>query len=130
MHDSYIDYSLDKELSERELATNFIFQFLSFKPSRIFYSDLRSVPEKIQFFFDFFNENKLHTSVCNVTRPEEVKSNNYYYFNNPLILQKENINVNSALLNDTKPEVLIEVKFDPSMDTSIDFRDSINRSKI
>ena len=123
--DSYIDYSLDKELSERELATNFIFQFLSFKPSRIFYSDLRNVPEKIQFFFDFFNENKLHTSVCNVTRPEEVKSNNYYYFNNPLILQKENINVNSALLNDTKPEVLIEVKFDPSMDTSIDFRDFV-----
>ena len=123
--DSYIDNTLDKELCEQGLATNFKFQFLSFKPSRIYYSDLRNVPEKIKFSFDFFNENKLQTAVCNVTRPEEVKSNNYYYFNNPLILKKENINMNSNLLNDTKPEVLIEVKYDPSTDTSIDFRDFI-----
>ena len=123
--DAYIDNTLDKELCEQGLATSFIFQFLSFKPSRMYYQDLRNVPEKIKFFFDFFNENKLQTAVCNVTRPEEVKSNNYYYFNNPLILQKENINMNSAILNDTKSEVIIEVKYDPSIDTSIDFRDFV-----
>ena len=122
---SYIDYSLDKELCERELATNFIFKFLSFKPSRLYYSDLRNVPEKIQFVFDFFNEPKLYSSVCNVSRPEDAKSNNYYYFNNPLILKKENINTNSVFLNDTKSEVIIEVRYDPSIDTSIDFRDFI-----
>ena len=122
---SYIDYSLDKELCQRELATNFSFQFLTFKPSRLFYSDLRNVPEKIQFFFDFFNEGKLYTPICNVTRPEDVKSHNYYYFNNPLLLKKENINTNSVFLNDTKPEVLIEVRYDPSIDTSIDFRDFV-----
>ena len=123
--DSYIDYNLEKELCEHGLASNFIFQFLSFKPSKVFYSDLRNIPEKIQFIFDFFNENKLHTSVCNVTRPEEAKSSNHYYFNNPLILKKENINMNSNLLNDTKPEVLIEVRYDPSLNTSIDFRDFV-----
>ena len=122
---SYIDYSLDKELCERELATNFIFKFLSFKPSRLYYSDLRNVPEKIQFVFDFFYESKLYSSVCNVSRPEDAKSNNYYYFNNPLILKKENINTNSVFLNDTKSEVIIEVRYDPSIDTSIDFRDFI-----
>ena len=123
--DSYINYNLEEELCKHGLATNFNFQFLSFKPSRAYYSDLRNVPEKIQFFFDFFNESKLHTDVCNVTRPEEVRSTNYYYFNNPLILKKENINMNSALLNDTKSEIITEVRYDPSIDTSIDFRDFI-----
>ena len=123
--DSYINYNLEEELSRHGLATNFYFQFLSFKPSRIYYSDLRNVPEKIQFFFDFFNESKLHTSVCNITRPEEANNKNYYFFNNPLILKKENIDMSSALLNDTKSEISIEVKYDPSLDTSIDFKDFV-----
>ena len=123
--DSYINYNLEEELCRHGLATNFNFQFLSFKPSRVYYSDLRNVPEKIQFFFDFFNESKLHTSVCNITRPEEANNKNYYFFNNPLILKKENIDMSSALLNDTKSEISIEVKYDPSLDTSIDFRDFV-----
>ena len=123
--DSYINYNLEEELCRHGLATNFNFQFLSFKPSRVYYSDLRNVPEKIQFSFDFFNESKLHTAVCNITRPEEANKKNYYLFNNPLILKKENINMNSALLNDTKSEISIEVKYDPSLDTSIDFLDFV-----
>ena len=123
--ESYIDKALEEELCKDGLATNFTFQFMSFKPSRAYYSDLRNVPQKIQFSFDFFNENKLRTPVCNIVRPEETKSNNHYYFNNPLILKKENIDMNSALLNDTKPEVILEVRYDPSLDTSINFRDFV-----
>ena len=123
--ESYIDKALGEELCKDGLATNFTFQFMSFKPSRAYYSDLRNVPQKIQFSLDFFNENKLRTPVCNIVRPEETKSNNHYYFNNPLILKKENIDMNSALLNDTKPEVILEVRYDPSLDTSINFRDFV-----
>lgn len=123
--DSYIDFALGKELSEHGLATIFNFQFLSFKPSKKYYKDLRNVPEKIQFFFDFFNERKLHTSVCNIMRPENTGADNYYYFNNPLVLKKDNINVSSTLLNDSKNEILIEVRYDPSVDISIDFRDFV-----
>ena len=123
--ESYIDKALEEELCKDGLATNFTFQFMSFKPSRAYYSDLRNVPQKIQFSLDFFNENKLRTPVCNIVRPEETKSNNHYYFNNPLILKKENIDMNSALLNDTKPEVILEVRYDPSLDTSINFRDFV-----
>jgi endonuclease III-like uncharacterized protein len=54
--DSYIDFALEKELCKHGLATIFNFQFLSFKPSKSFYKELRFVPDKIQFFFDFFNE--------------------------------------------------------------------------
>ena len=123
--ESYIDKALEEELCKDGLATNFTFQFMSFKPSRAYYSDLRNVPQKIQFSLDFFNENKLRTPVCNIVRPEETNSNNHYYFNNPLILKKENIDMNSALLNDTKPEVILEVRYDPSLDTSINFRDFV-----
>ena len=123
--ESYIDKALEEELCKDGLATNFTFQFMSFKPSRAYYSDLRNVPQKIQFSLDFFNENKLRTPVCNIVRPEETKSNNHYFFNNPLILKKENIDMNSALLNDTKPEVILEVRYDPSLDTSINFRDFV-----
>ena len=123
--ESYIDKALEEELCKDGLATNFTFQFMSFKPSRAYYSDLRNVPQKIQFSLDFFNENKLRTPVCNIVRPEETKSNNHYYFNNPLILKKENIDMNSALLNDTKPEVILEIRYDPSLDTSINFRDFV-----
>ena len=123
--ESVINYNLEEELCRHGLATNFTFQFLSFKPSRVYYSDLRNIPEKIQFSFDFFNESKLHTAVCNIMKPEEANNKNYYMFNNPLILKKENINMNSALLNDTKSEISIEVKYDPSLDTSIDFRDFV-----
>ena len=42
--DSYINYNLEEELCRHGLATNFNFQFLSFKPSRVYYSDLRNVP--------------------------------------------------------------------------------------
>ena len=123
--DSYIDLELEKELCEHGLATIFNFQFLSFKPSKVYYKDLRNIPEKIQFFFDFFNEKKLHSPVCNIMRPEKTDNENYYYFNNPLILKKENINISSTLLNDSKEEILIEVRYDPSMDNSIDFRDFV-----
>jgi len=123
--DSYVDFNLGKELSEHGLATNFIFKFLAFKPSRTFYSDISKVPEKIQFFFDFFNNKKLNTPVCNVTRPEAVENNNYFLFDNQFILKRENINVNTTLLNDSKTDILIDVRYDPSIDTSIDFRDFI-----
>ena len=123
--DSYIDFALEKELCEHGLATIFNFQFLSFKPSKKFYKDIQNIPEKIQFFFDFFNEKKLHTSVCNISRPESNEANNYYYFDNPLVLRKENINVSSTLLNDSRDDILVEVRYDPSLDISIDFRDFI-----
>ena len=123
--ESYIDLALEKELCSHGLATIFNFQFLSFKPSKTYYKDLRNVPEKIQFFFDFFNEKKLHSDVCNIMRPESSDFSNYYHFNNPLVLKKENINVSSTLLNDSKNEIIIEVRYDPSMDNSIDFRDFV-----
>ena len=122
--EAYIDLALEKELCEHGLATIFNFQFLSFKPSKTYYKDLRDIPQKIQFFFDFFYEKK-HSSVCNIIKPESTNFSNYYHFNNPLILKKENININSTLLNDTKEEVIIEVRYDPSTDNSIDFRDFV-----
>ena len=123
--DSYIDLALDKELCKHGLATIFKFKFLTFKPSKAYYKELRLIPDKIQFFFDFFNEKKLHTSVCNVMRPENSGTDNFYYFNNPLVLKKENINSSSTLLNDSKDEISIEVRYDPSLDISIDFRDFV-----
>jgi hypothetical protein len=123
--DSYIDLALDKELCKHGLATIFKFKFLTFKPSKAYYKELRLIPDKIQFFFDFFNEKKLHTSVCNVMRPENSGTDNFYYFNNPLVLKKENINASSTLLNDSKDEISIEVRYDPSLDISIDFRDFV-----
>ena len=123
--ESYIDFALQKELSLIGLATIFTFQFLAFKPSQNYYKDLRHVPEKIQFFFDFFNNKKLNSPVCNIIRPESTDFSNYYHFNNPLILKRENINISSTLLNDSKNEIVIEVRFDPSLDNSIDFRDFV-----
>ena len=122
--DSYIDFALEKELCEHGLATIFNFQFLSFKPSKIYYRDLRNVPELIQFSFDFFNEKKL-TPICRIIRPEGVEINNYYQFNNPLVLKRYNVNISSTLLNDSKEEILIDYRFDPSLDNSIDFRDFV-----
>ena len=123
--ESYIDYALQKELSSIGLATIFTFQFLSFKPSQKYYKDLRQIPEKIQFFFDFFNNRKLNTPVCNIVRPESTDFSNYYRFNNPMILKRENINISSTLLNDSKNEIIIELRYDPSLDNSIDFRDFV-----
>ena len=122
--EAYIDLALEKELYEHGLATNFNFQFLSFKPSKSYYKDLRDIPQQIQFFFDFFYE-KTSSPVCNIIRPESTNFSNYYHFNNPLILKKENININSTLLNDSKEDIIIEVKYDPSIDSSIDFRDFV-----
>ena len=122
--DSYIDLSLDKELSQHGLATIFNFQFLSFKPSNTYYKDLRNVPELVQFSFDIFNEKKI-TPICSIRRPEGVEKSNYYHFNNPLILKRYNTNVSSTLLNDSKDEIIIDYKFDPSLDNSIDFRDFV-----
>ena len=123
--ESLIEYALEKELSSHGLATIFTFQFLAFKPSQKYYKDLRNVPEKIQFFFDFFHIKKLKTSVCNIVRPESVSYSNYYHFNNPLILKQENSNINTNLLNDSKEDIIIEIRYDPSMDNSIDFRDFV-----
>ena len=123
--DSYIDFALEKELCKHGLATIFSFQFLSFKPCKTYYKNLSNVPEKIQFFFDFFNEKKLRTPVCQILKPDSSDSSNYYFCNNPLVLRKENININTTLLNDSNKEVLIEVRYDPSLDSSIDFRDFI-----
>ena len=121
---AYIDYTLDKELSKHGLATIFTFQFLTFKPSKTYYKNMENVPEKIQFFFDFFNEKKLYTPVCQILRPDNNDSNKNNFCNNPLKLQIENINFNT-LLNGSNKEILIEVRYDPSLDISIDFRDFI-----
>ena len=120
--DSYIDFALEKELCKHYLATIFNFQFLSFKPCKTYYKNLNNVPQKIQFFFDFFNEQNLNTPVCQILRPDNNYSSNYYFCNNPLILQKANKNISTGLLNDPNKEILIQVKYDPSLDISIDFR--------
>ena len=124
-NDSYIDFALEKELCKHYLATIFNFQFLSFKPCKTYYKTLNNVPQKIQFFFDFFNEQNLYTPVCQILRPDNNNSSNYYFCNNPLILQKANKNISTGLLNDPNKEILIQVKYDPSLDISIDFRDFI-----
>ena len=125
--DSRIDYVFDKEISDIKALGNIInFQFLSFKPSKSYYKELKNVPEKIQFSFNFYNIKNLKTPVCNVTRPENSNTDNYNFFNNPLILTRENINITSTLTNDIHSNIInVEIRYDPSIDTTIDYRDFI-----
>ena len=66
----------------------------------------------------------MYTPICQILRPDNNDSNKNYFCNNPLKLQIENINFNT-LLNGANKEILIEVRYDPSLDISIDFRDFI-----
>ena len=110
-NENVLEFTLRKELESENLASNFSLQFLTFKPKK----DTKSfdeIPNKIKFTYDFFNLSK-ESPVCIVNKNEESM-----FYNNPLILTKEN---NELYSNDEK-EITINNKFDPSMNESIDFK--------
>ena len=110
-NENVLEFTLKKELESENLASNFSLQFLTFKPKK----DTKSfdeIPNKIKFTYDFFNLSK-ESPVCIVNKNEESM-----FYNNPLILTKEN---NELYSNDEK-EITINNKFDPSMNESIDFK--------
>ena len=91
IQDSIIEYNLHKELESQNLGNLLKFQFLSFKPSKLFYKNINNIPKKIKFITNFFNERNLTTCPCDIALPESTNKENLYYFGSPLILTKENM---------------------------------------
>ena len=125
IQETIIEYNLQKELDSQNFGNFLTFQFLSFKPSKLFYKQLNNIPKKIQFKTNFFNQRYLSTPVCNITLPENSSPDNLYYFGSPLILTKENIGLNTLNSDESQKEIKLSVKYDPSVNKSIDFRDFV-----
>ena len=125
IQDAFIEYNLQKELQYQNFGNFLTFQFLSFKPSKLFYKQINNIPKKIQFKTNFFNQRHLLTPVCNVALPENTSQENLYYFGSPLILTKENIGLNTVSNDDSQKEIKLSIKYDPSVEKSIDFRDFV-----
>ena len=125
IQETIIEYNLQKELDSQNFGNFLTFQFLSFKPSKLFYKQLNNIPKKIQFKTNFFNQRYLSTPVCNITLPENSSPDNLYYFGSPLILTKENIGLNTLNSDESQKEIKLSVKYDPSVNKSIDFKDFV-----
>ena len=130
IQESIIEYNLHKELESKNFGNLLNFQFLSFKPSKLFYKNINIIPRKIKFKTNFFNYRNLKTCTCDISLPENTSKENLYYFGSPLILTKENSGLNSILKenNDntnSDKEIKIAIKYDPSTDKSLDFRDFV-----
>ena len=125
IQDAVIEYYLDKELHFQNYGNFLTFQFLSFKPSKLFYKQLSNIPKKIQFKTNFFNQRNLQTQICNIALPENSNNDNLYYFGSPLILTKENLGLNTISNDDSQKEIKLSITYDPSVDKSIDFRDFV-----
>ena len=125
IQETIIEYNLQKELDSQNFGNFLTFQFLSFKPSKLFYKQLNNIPKKIQFKTNFFNQRYLSTPVCNITLPENSSPDNLYYFGSPLILTKENIGLNTLNSDESQKEIKLNITYDPSVDKSIDFRDFV-----
>ncbi len=117
-NEKLVEYTLDKEIKGGELASLITFQFLAYKPSKSI-KDISEIPEKLQFYFDFFNSQDIVSPVCIVNKPD----NDLKYYNNLLTLTKEGSEFSSD--NDDR-KANISIKYDPSFQTSIDFRDFIS----
>jgi hypothetical protein len=110
-NENVLEFTLKKELESENLASNFSLQFLTFKPKKDTKS-LEEIPNKIKFTYDFFNTSK-ESPVCIINKSDES-----VFYNNPLILTKEN----NELYSNEEKEITINNKFDPSMNESIDFK--------
>ena len=130
IQESIIEYNLHKELESKNFGNLLNFQFLSFKPSKLLYKNINNIPRKIKFKTNFFNYRNLKTCTCDISLPENTSKENLYYFGSPLILTKENSGLNSISKenNDntnSDKEIKIAIKYDPSTDKSLDFRDFV-----
>ena len=130
IQDSIIEYNLHKELESQNLGNLLKFQFLSFKPSKLFYKNINNIPKKIKFITNFFNERNLTTCTCDIALPESTNKENLYYFGSPLILTKENMGLGQIPddnndNNKSEKEIKFTIKYDPSIDKSLDFRDFV-----
>ena len=130
IQESIIEYNLHKELESQNFGNLLNFQFLSFKPSKLFYKNINNIPKKIKFITNFFNQRNLHTNICDIALPSSTDKDNLYYFGSPLILTKENIGLSSIAnnennINNSDKEIKITIKYDPSVDKSLDFRDFV-----
>ena len=129
IQDSIIEYNLHKELESQNFGNFLNFQFLSFKPSKLFYKNINNIPKKIKFVTNFFNQRNLTTCICDIALPESTNKENLYYFGSPLIFTKENIGLSSISnadnISKSDKEIKISIKYDPSVDKSLDFRDFI-----
>ena len=115
-NENLIDYTLDKEIKGDELSNHISIQFLAYKPKNENIS-LNQIPNKLQFFFDFFNQQDNYSPVCIVNKPES----DLRYYSNSLTLKPEG----SELSTNNDNKIIMNLKFDPSNDNSIDYRDFI-----
>ena len=125
IEESIVESNLQMELNSQNFGNLLVFQFLAFKPSKLFYKQLENIPKKIKFKSNFFNNRHLETPFCNVTLPENSSPDNLYYFGSPLILTKENLGLNTLANDDSQKEIKFSIKYDASVDKSIDFRDFV-----
>ena len=117
-NEKIVEFTLDKEIKGGELASLITFQFLAFKPSKTT-KNLNEIPDKLQFYFDFFNSQDIVSPVCIVNKPDS----DLKYYNNLLSLKKEGSEFSA---DDEDRKVTNIIKYDPSVQTSIDFRDFIS----
>ena len=127
IQENIIEYNLHKELESQKFGNLLNFQFLSFKPSKLFYKNINNIPKKIKFITNFFNSRNLKTCNCDIALPSSTNKENLYYFGSPLILTKENLGLNSLSQENSnnEKEITIKIKYDPSADKSLDFRDFV-----
>ena len=116
-NEKLVEFTLDKEIKGGELASLITFQFLAYKPSKSI-KNVNEIPDKLQFYFDFFNSQDIVSPVCIVNKPD----NDLKYYNNLLTLKKEGSEFSS---DNEDIKANISIKYDPSIQTSIDFRDFI-----
>ena len=115
--ENLIEYTLDKEIKSGEFASYITFQFLGYKPTKEI-KRTSEIPNKIQFYFDFFNHQNLCSPVSDIKIPNNYSRN----YDNLLTLVKEGSELSN---DDEEKKVFVQLKYDPSIDNTIDFREFI-----
>jgi hypothetical protein len=112
-----IEFNLEKELNSHNLAQSIKFQFLAYKPPATL-KNINDLPTRLQFKFSFWIFHDLESPICKLLPNDKDIQN----LNNPFILHKDGSIITSE---NTEKDVYIRLDYDPSVETSIDFKEFI-----
>ena len=112
-----IEFNLEKELNSHNLAQSIKFHFLSYKPPATL-KNISDLPTRLQFKFSFWTFHDLESPICKLCPNDKDIQN----LNNPFMFIKDGSIITSE---NTEKQVYIQLKYDPSDETSIDFKEFI-----
>ncbi len=115
---SLLNYTFENELKDPNKSNNFQISFLAFKPLDNI-NDYNSIANKIHFKFDFWDFETFVTKSAIINKPSE----DIIPSNIPLVITKEGVSPSAKI---EEKEMKIQIDYDPSIDSKIDFKDFIN----